>query len=400
MKVPETIIMPRLTDTELKGIVAKWFKREGEEVIEGEALFVVETAKAVEDIESPASGELAKILAPEGSEVSVSEVIGIIRKAGESEQELNDFIRKLDALGKVPNTEAKSMTMQVQEGRVNASPAARKLALEHGRDLAEIKGTGPSGLITKEDVLKTMKSETTVAGLTIAERIPLTGIRKTAAEQVARGYMNPQVTITTKADLSEFFEVYKELRSNLKKRRGLKLTVLHLLIKATALALRDYPILNSAVKNGEIIIFKEINIAIATSTDKGLQVPILHHADVKTLVEIASSVQNLSKMARTDRLTIEEVRGGTFTISNLGAFGVIMFTPILNFPQCAVLGVGQLTDEVAAIEGRIEVRKMLALSLTFDHRIVDGVPAAQFLRKLKETLEKPSILQLALETTR
>lgn len=227
----------------------------------------------------------------------------------------------------------------------------------------------------------------------IAEIIPLTVIRKRVAEQVAKGYENPQVTITAEPDVTEVFKVFQELKSKQEKESGLKLTFLHLIIKAVVLALKDYPILNSTFKDGEIRVFKDVNIAVAASTEEGLKVPVVHHAQDKTLAEIASAVQDLSQKARSEKLSIEDVTGGTFTVSNLGAFGVVMFTPILNYPQCAILGVGQLADKVIVVEGNIEIRKVLTLSLTFDHRVTDGVPAAQFLRRLGEILQMSSILK-------
>lgn len=393
--MPVKIIMPRLTDMTLKGTIMKWLKKEGEEVKKGDPLFEVETAKVVEEVESPASGKLYKILAPEGTEISVLEVVGIISKPDESNQELDEFIKRIGAPAKVVGVEEKPIPIRGSERRIKASPAAKKLARERGIDLASINGVGPGEIITKEDVLKTIEqSKIAAVEPEIDKTIPLTGVRKTIADQMIKGYQNPQLTITAEADLTQIFKVYREVRSRFEEERHIKLTLLHLLIKAIVLALRDYPILNSALMNGEIKVFKDINIAVAVATERGLVVPVVRHAHSKTLVEIASSVQNLSRKARNDELSIEDVTGGTFTISNLGAFGVDIFTPILNPPQCAILGVGQLTDKIAVVGGKTEMRKLLTLSLTFDHRIVDGVPAAQFLRKLKETLEKPSVLHL------
>jgi len=393
--MPVKIIMPRLTDMTLKVLIVKWLKKEGDEVREGEPVFEVETAKVSEEVESPASGKLYKILAPEGTEISVLEVVGIISKPDESNQELDEFIKRISAPAKVVGVEEKPIPIRGSERRMKASPAAKKLAREHGIDLVSVKGTGLGEMITREDILKTIEqSKIAAVEPEIDKTIPLTGVRKTIADQMIKGYQNPQLTITAEADLTQIFKVYREVRSRFEEERHIKLTLLHLLIKAIVLALRDYPILNSALMNGEIKVFKDINIAVAVATEKGLVVPVVHHAHSKTLVEIASSVQNLSRKARNDELSIKDVTGGTFTISNLGAFGVNIFTPILNPPQCAILGVGQLTDKIAVVGGKMAVRKLLTLSLTFDHRIVDGVPAAQFLRKLKEILEKPSVLHL------
>lgn len=393
--MPVKIIMPRLTEMTLKGTIMNWLKKEGEEIKKGDPLFEVETAKVVEEVESPASGKLYKILAPEGTEISVLEVVGIISKPDESDQELDEFIKRISAPVKVVGVEEKPIPIKGSERRIKASPAAKKLARERGINLASIKGVGPGEIITKGDVLKTIEqSKIAAVEPEIDKIIPLTGVRKTIADQMIKSYQNPQVTITAEADLTQIFKVYREVRSRFEEERHLKLTLLHLLIKAIVLALRDYPILNSALMNGEIKVFKDINIAVAVDTERGLIVPVVHHAHSKTIVEIASSVQNLSRKARNDELSIEDVTGGTFTISNLGAFGVNIFTPILNPPQCAILGVGQLADKIVVVGGKMEVRKLLTLSLTFDHRIVDGVRAAQFLGKLKEILEKPSVLHL------
>lgn len=393
--MPVKVVLPKLTDVMLEGLIAKWLKKEGDEVKEGEPLFEVETAKACEEVESPASGKLYRILAPEGTEVSVFAVVGIITKPGESKQELDEFIRKIIAPVKTMVVEEKPIEIKDSERRVKASPVAKRLAREGGIDLANVKGTGPREMITKEDVLKAVEQfKITTAEPGIAEIIPLTGIRKVMAEQMTKSFQTaPQATITTEVDVTKAFIVYQELRSKFEDEKNLKLSFLHLIIKATALALRDYPILNSSLAKENIKVFKDININVAVATEKGLMVPVIHRVDSKTLVEIASSVENLIRKAKNNELSIEDVAGGTFTISNLGAYGVNIFTPILNPPQCAILGIGQLTDKVIVIGGKMEVRKLLPLSLTFDHRVVDGVPCAKFLQNLKEILETSSALQ-------
>lgn len=393
-EMPVKIILPKITDVMLEGLIVKWFKKEGDEVEEGEPLFEVETVKVLEEVESPASGKLYKILAPEGTEVSVLEVVGIISELGESEQELDEFIKGISAPAKVTGVEEKPIQVKRPERRIKASPAAKKLAQEHEMNLASIKGTGPREMITKEDVSKTIEQSKFAAfEPEITETIPLTGVKKVVAERMTKSYQTtPQLTITTEADVTQTFKSYQETKLKFKEERNLKLTFLHIIIKATISALRDHQILNSALMNGKVKVFKDINMGVAVATERGLIVPVIHRVNSKTLVEIASFVENLSRRARSDELSIEDVIGGTFTISNLGAYGVNIFTPIINPPQCAILGVGRLAEKPVVIEGKIEVRRMLPLSLTFDHRVIDGVPAARFLQSLKEILQNPSVL--------
>jgi pyruvate dehydrogenase E2 component (dihydrolipoamide acetyltransferase) len=393
--MPVKITMPRLTDTEPKGLIAKWLKKEGDNVRAGDPVLEVETAKVTEEVDSPASGRLYRILAPEGTEVSVSEVVGIISKPEESEEEIAEFMEneRISSCATIGSIEEESMEIRSRKKRVKASPAAKILAREHGVDLASIQGTGIEGIITKRDVSKKIEQSTLSAvEAEIAEVIPLTGIRKKAAEQVTKSYANaPQLTITTEIDVTRSHKTYQEFKPKFKEEKNLKLSFLHLVIKATALALKDHTILNSIFVNGEIRVFKDINMAVAVATERGLIVPVIHRADSKTLSEIASSMEILSRKARSNKLSIEDVRGGTFTISNLGAYGVSTFTPILNPPQSAILGIGQLADKAVVVGRKIMVRKLLPISLTFDHRVVDGVPAAQLLQKLKEILEEKDL---------
>ncbi|KPV64791.1 MAG: branched-chain alpha-keto acid dehydrogenase subunit E2 [Candidatus Bathyarchaeota archaeon BA1] len=374
------VVMPRLSLTMKEGTVVQWFKREGELVKKGEPLVEVLSEKVTYDVEAPASGVLRKILALEGADVPVAEAIGIIAAPDEEPPEI-------EAVVKVPTEEVREAVAPEREAikkpreRVIASPAAKRLAREYGIDLAKVGGTGPEGRIVEEDVRRVIE------GVGIAPRIrqviPLTGVRKTVAERVSLSARTaPHSTITMEVDMSNAMRLHEET----------KVSYTDMVVKAVAKALVGHPIMNSTLEGGQIKVFEDINIGVAIATEKGLVVPVIHNADKKSLAEIASITKEIVERAREGKLTKEELTGGTFTITNLGMFDVDTFTPIINPPETAILGVGRIVEKPVAIGKEIVVRPRMHLSLSFDHRVTDGAPAAQFLQKVKKTLEDPQSL--------
>lgn len=360
--------MPRLSLTMKEGTVVQWFKKEGEPVNKGEPLVEVLTEKVTYDIEAPESGVLRKVLALEGVEVPVAEVLGIITAPDEqlTEQVIAETPKKAE---------------EIVEERILASPAAKRLAKEYGIDLAQVKGSGPEGRIVEEDIKKFV--EESKVGPRVREIIPLTGIRKTAAERVTLSAKTaPHSTITMEVDMTNATRLREE------KQVGYN----EILVKAVAKALAENRIVNSTLSEEQIRIFEDINIGVAVATEKGLVVPVIHNANKKSLKEIASTLNDLVEKARTGKLSKEELTGGTFTITNLGMFGVEIFTPIINPPETAILGVGKVTEKPVIVNKEIAVKPMMYLSLSYDHRVIDGAPAAQFLQKVKQYLENPYLL--------
>ena len=362
------ILMPRLSLTMKTGTVVQWFKKEGETVQKGEPLVEVLSEKVTYDVEAPESGVLRKILAIEGTDVPVAQTIGII--AASDEQIPETEVAEVEA---VPEREL----IEKVEERIVASPAAKRLAREHDIDLAKVVGTGPEGRIVEDDVKKFIE-ETTGVAPRVREVIPLTGIRKTTAERVSLSARTaPHSTITMEVDMTEAVKLHEETQAS----------YTDMLVKATAQALREHPIINSTLEDEQIKIFEDINVGVAVATEKGLVVPVLHNADRMLLSNIASALRLLVEKTREGKLAKEDLTGGTFTITNLGMYGVDVFIPIINPPETAILGIGRIAEKPVLVDNEIKMKSIMQLSLSFDHRVVDGVPAAQFLQKVKHVLE-------------
>lgn len=375
------ILMPKLSLTMKEGTVIEWFKKEGDMVEKGEPIVEVLSEKATYDVEAPASGVLRKILAPEGTDVPVAGTIGIITAPDEElpEIEVAAAAPRMEAEEAVAAPERKPIE-RIKE-RVIASPAAKRLAREYGIDLTQVRATGPEGRIVEEDV-QSLIEEVKVTPR-VREVIALTGIKKTAAERVSLSARTaPQSTITMEVDMS----------NTVKLRERAHVSFTDMLVKAVAKALAEHPIMNSTLENEKIKIFADINVGVAVATERGLIVPVIYDADKKTLEEIASVLKKLIEKTKQGRLTKEELRGGTFTITNLGMYGVDVFTPIVNPPETAILGVGRVVERPVVVDKQMVIRPVMQLSLTFDHRVVDGAPAAEFLQKVKQVMESPDTL--------
>ncbi|NOX96946.1 MAG: 2-oxo acid dehydrogenase subunit E2 [Nitrospirae bacterium] len=387
------VIMPKLGETMEEGVIERWVKKEGERVEKGDILLEVTTDKATLEVESYGSGILRKILSPEGETVPVAQVIALIAEKGEPLPEVSGKPKEFDTrenkvfeekAGETEETD--SMDYQLSSrARIKASPLAKKLAREKGIDLAQVPGTGPGGRITKEDVLKVKSLKLKVKSEKI---VPLSPMRKAIAESMAEAKKTiPHYYLTVEVDMTEAVSRRKKLLPEVEKKTGVKLSFNHLLIRAVALALKEYPGVTSVWDKEGIAIREEINIGIAVGLEEGLIVPVLREADKKSLVELASEVENVVSRARAKKLKAEEYFGANFTISNLGMFGIENFLPIINQYQSAILGVGAILKKPAVVEDRVEIRLLMKLTLSVDHRVVDGAVAARFLQKLKEILE-------------
>jgi len=391
-----------------EGLIGKWLKNEGETVEEGEPLCEVETEKTVDMIEAPASGLLHKIVIPTGNFVSINQVIAVIAQSDEEIVDLGKVIEeaKETTLGRpkpeIKKTEKMEIPEVVEEKKMKLSPLARKLAEKHGIDITGIDGTGPGGRIVKRDIQKAIKMEKVLqAPVTIpttVERgkvIPFVGRRKVIADRLFRSARTAlHVPLTIEVDMSETSKLREELNTEYEKRAKTRLSYTDILVKAVAAALKEHPIVNSILENGQIKIIEEINIGVAVATNEGLIVPVVRDADEKSLREIAVSIEELVEKARLDKLVTREVSGGTFTITNLGMFEVDLFAPIINPPESAILGVGRITKKPIAMDDEVVVRPMVTLTLVFDHRIMDGAEAARFLQEIKQVLEEPHLYLL------
>ena len=426
------VTMPKLGLTMTQGRIVKWLKRDGERVEKGQPVVVVMTKKITCEIEAPASGIL-RIAAQPKQTRPVGGVIGFILAPGEAMPEIEEaapsavavtvtaeaekppavpaalpaepprevraspaarrLARELGVdIGRVRGsgkdgriTESDVQRFQEARARVQATPLARRMAEEEGLDLTQIQGTGPAGRITEDDVLRVLEGRE--APTTAPSRvIPFTGMRQAIAETMMESlHSTAQLTLTAKADVTRLVE----LRETLGQRWDMRISYTDLIVKAVALSLCQHPILNSMLAGEEIVLHDEVHVGVAVALEEGLIVPVLRQADRKTMREIHQTVQDLAERARTGELSVDEVTGSTFTITNLGMYGVDGFTPIVNPPEVAILGVGRISEELALVNGQVVPRSRMVLSLTIDHRIVDGAPGAAFLQTLVQFLEQP-----------
>ncbi len=377
------VVMPRLSLTMKEGTVVQWFKREGETVQKGEPLVEVLSEKVTYDVEAPVSGVLRKIFASEGVDVPVAETIGIITALDEELPEIEAIARlPIEAVEEAVAVPERGVIEKVKKGII-ASPAAKRLARDYGIDLANVKGTGKEGRIVEEDVRRFMEEVKWIPR--VREAIPLTGMRKTVAERVSLSARTaPHSTIIMEVDMANAMRLPEKVLAS----------YTDMLVNAVAKALLEHPIMNSTLEGEQIKVFQDINIGVAIATERGLVVPVIRSADKKSLKEIALIMKELVERARQGKITREEVTGGTFTITNLGMFGVETFTPIINPPETAILGVGRIVEKPVVIGKEIVIRPMMHLSLSFDHRVVDGAPAAQFLQKVKQILENSDLMSV------
>jgi len=391
------VVMPKFGLTMNDGILKRFLKQPGETVAEGEPLFEVETEKVLNEVPAPASGILVAFLYNEEDTVDCGIVLAVIAEPGEDIEALKAQYRA-PAIAAQPGSPpaAKTATMEAKAfpgARRSITPIARKRAEELGVDLSRVAGTGPGGRVTREDVERAaavpQASAAQVSSAPAATSrgvegggnvIPFKGIRKAIAEHMMKSlHGSAQLTLSTEADVT----AATDLRAHLG--REAEFTYTDLMIHAVARALRRHPRLNSTLEDGAIRLRDEVNIGMAVALDEGLIVPVIRNADRKTLREIAPETKELGARARAGKLRLEDVEGGTFTITNLGTYGVDAFTPIINHGEAAILGLGRIIERPAIYRGETARRFMMTLSLTFDHRIVDGAPAAAFLQTVIET---------------
>ena len=376
------VVMPKFGLTMQEGTIQQWFKAEGDRVEKGDPLFEVETEKVLYEVEAPASGRVAKLLyAPETS-VACASVVAVIAIEGEDPATVAGSYAATPQASGAPavSSETSVPSAGARSARTNApvTPAARKLAKDHGIDLTTVCGSGPGGRITREDI------EAVVARGAAGQATgsPFQGMRKAIADRMLRSLQSTaQLTICTEADVTALVARRARLTAEF------PLTYTDLLVEAVARALCDHPRLNATASADAVREHDSIDIGVAVALEDGLIAPVIRSAHTKSLQQIAEESRQLAERARRGTLGVDEVSGGTFTITNLGMYGIDGFTPILHTPQVAILGVGRIIEKPAVHAGQIVPRAMMTLSLTFDHRIVDGAPAAAFLRRVVENLQ-------------
>jgi pyruvate dehydrogenase E2 component (dihydrolipoamide acetyltransferase) len=412
-----------------KGKIIEWLKHEGDSIAKGEPLVVIETDKVITEVESPADGVVLRIVVPSEEERPIGALLAVLGAQGEqvSEGELQQMLGPAavpapatpapvaaSALRAVPRADT-----AVREGgeRLKISPIARKLADELGLDASTIQGTGPGGRITKDDVLRVAEAAKTAAPaaapvtptpaapgpapavaaptptrgrLGVSSTIPLRGMRGRVAERMFQSWNTiPRVTEVMQVDMSATVAFREAMLGQWEQQYGLRISLNDMITKAVAMALRRQPRLNATLADQEVRLHDSVNVGIAVNLDEGLIVPVIFNADQKDLGQIAREGRDLAEKARAGRLQLDEISDGTFTITNLGTTGIDLFTPIINPPQVAILGVGMVQRRPIVVGDALAIRPAVYLSLVFDHRAVDGVPAANFLQELKRLLEKP-----------
>ena len=375
------IIMPQLGESIAEGTVVKWLIPVGGMIQKDESLLEVETEKVTLEIPSPATGLLNEIIIHEGQTVPIGTLLARIDSAPPSA-----------VVNRVGGVVVRPME-PTPAGDQHHSPAVRQLAKEHGIDLSQVKGTGVGGRVTKKDVLDVIAqsgSQANVAALAGEpsmgeELLPITQMRKTIADRMVRSKQ-------TSAHVTTFFEA--DFSSITKFREGRHLTYLPFVVRAVTRAIRDVSIVNSSWGEQGIVAKKDIHMGIATALEDGLLVPVVRYADRKGLTQLAKEIADLAERARSKKLNPEEVEGGTFTITNHGGFGSLFSTPIIHQPQIAILGIGAIQKRAVVVDDAIAIRPMGYLSLSFDHRVIDGATADQFMAKVKHYLEQSHWEQL------
>ena len=437
----EQIIVPALGESITEATVAKWLKSVGDTVEADEPIVELETDKVNLEVPSPISGTVGDIKFKDGDTVEVGAVLGSIQTNGHNlkkeEVEIKETVKseeknnisKLepekiqpkifekedpieiednenidsDVKGEQPLILTNEITKEINttETKINnnLSPSVRKIIAEKKIDISSVTGTGKDGRISKGDLINLMSVKPAPSERKIKfgeeEKIKMTRLRQTIAKRLKQAQENAALLTTfNEIDMTGIIEMRKENQEDFQKRYGVKLGFMSFFVKSCVLALKAFPIVNAEISGDEIIYKNYYNISFAVGTDKGLVVPVLKNADELSFADIEKNIKSISDKAREGKLNIEDLQGGTFTISNGGVYGSMLSTPILNLPQSAVLGMHNISDRPVAVEGEIKIRPVMYLALSYDHRIIDGKDSVSFLKTIKENLEDPRRLFL------
>ena len=431
--MPTEVLMPQMGESIAEGTVTRWLKKVGDPIAKDEPLFEISTEKVDAEIPSPVAGVLTSILVNEGQTVSVRAVVAQIETDSAAEpapqppakaapasaappdraEAAPQAVQRTERAGPsapVPGARAAERTEAPEDGRdgdgqrIRTSPLVRRLAKEHDVDLFQVEGTGSSGRITKEDLLAYVEQQKTLSGAARSaparaevppraagareEVVPMSPVRKKIAEHmVLSRRTSAHVSTVFQVDMSRVAEIYRREKERFEKKGNTHLTYTPFFVRATIDGLRRFPILNSSVSGDNVVYKKDIHMGIAVAVEWGLIVPVIHHAGEKSFLGLARAVNDLAVRARTKKLVVDEVQGGTFTITNFGLFGSLFAMPIIHQPQVAILGVGTIIKAPVVINDAIAIRSIAHLSLSYDHRVVDGAVADQFMAAVKRYLE-------------
>ena len=438
----EKITVPTLGESVTEATVSKWLKSKGEKVSADEPLVELETDKVNIEVPSPISGVLGSISVKEGETVNVGSLLGVVDNSSSSKennnrevnnysppkkeeeaklkvfeekiskpkkikpQKIQESILKLEEeepliLEQIHEEKASQKVNQQASQKVNqqVSPAARKMASEAKVDLSRVDGSGKNGVILKEDIMSLMGSKPSPSERKIKhgpeERVKMTRLRLTIAKRLKEAQENAAMLSTfNEVDMSEVMSMRSQYKEDFQNKYGVKLGFMSFFVKACVIGLKNYPAINAEIQGEEIVYKNYYNISIAVGTDRGLVVPVLRETDQMSFADIEQNIGELGQKAREGKITIEDLQGGTFTITNGGIYGSMLSTPILNPPQSAVLGMHNIIQRPVVVDGNVEIRPIMYLALSYDHRIIDGKEAVSFLKIVKESLEQPKRLFL------
>ena len=429
----EKILVPALGESITEATVSKWLKNEGDKIDADEPIVELETDKVNLEVPSPVSGVLTKINSKDGSVVEVGALLGSVSEKDSNSQETQE-IKKIEPSIKKNLMELDSeeeseepeifekdivedeeepeetplvLTQEIKEDKPisqpkiieDLSPAVRKIVTENNIDIKSVKGSGKDGRVLKGDLINLMgvnpppSVRKTKFGQ--EERIKMTRLRQTIAKRLKQAQENAALLTTfNEVDMTNIMEMRKENQKDFQNRYGVKLGFMSFFVKACVVALKNFPAVNAEIEGEEIIYKNYYNVSFAVGTEKGLVVPVLKNADELSFADIEKNIKQISEKAKEGKLTIEDLQGGTFTISNGGVYGSMLSTPILNLPQSGVLGMHNIVDRPIVIKGEIKIRPIMYLALSYDHRIIDGKESVSFLKMIKENLEDPRRLFL------
>ncbi len=429
----EKILVPVLGESITEATVSKWLKNEGDSVDADEPIVELETDKVNLEVPSPVSGVLTKIDSKDGSTVEVGALLGSVSENGSGSKK-NEEIKKIEPTvekdnvikletqkdeeepkifeEKIENKDEKEekplvLTEEIEEeadySKINSdqnlSPAVRKIITENKIDISSVKGSGKDGRVLKGDLINLMGVNPPPSERKIKygheEKIKMTRLRQTIAKRLKQAQENAALLTTfNEVDMSKIMEMRKENQEDFQQRYGVKLGFMSFFVKACVVALKNFPAVNAEIEGDTIVYKNYYNISFAVGTDKGLVVPVLKNADELSFADIEKNIKQISEKAKEGKLTIEDLQGGTFTISNGGVYGSMLSTPILNLPQSGVLGMHNIVDRPIVVDGEIKIRPVMYLALSYDHRIIDGKESVSFLKMIKENLEDPRRLFL------
>jgi 2-oxoglutarate dehydrogenase E2 component (dihydrolipoamide succinyltransferase) len=428
----EKILVPVLGESITEATVAKWLKKEGDVVEADEAIVELETDKVNLEVPSPINGVLSKISSNDGDTVEVGALLGSVSQSDDKEEQLSEkkvikkiepkkmksnvvsleidkkepkvFEEKLSKKEESKDEDTLILTNELKEEKIDhanktLSPSVRKIVVENKIDLEKVRGSGKEGRILKGDLISMMGENPQPSERKIKygqeERIKMSRLRQTIAKRLKQAQENAALLTTfNEVDMTSIMEMRNENQADFQKRYSIKLGFMSFFVKASVAALKTFPSINAEIDGDEIIYKNYYNISFAVGTEKGLVVPVLRDADQLSFADIEKNIKNISEKAKEGKLTIEDLQGGTFTISNGGVYGSMLSTPILNLPQSGVLGMHNIVERPMVVNGEIKIRPIMYLALSYDHRIIDGKESVSFLKMVKENLENPRRLFL------